>query len=909
MKWHLRSSPELPRLFTQMKAQEIRSSFLEFFAEKNHQIVSSASLLPQSPNLLFTNAGMNQFVPYFLGDQVAPYTKAADTQKCIRAGGKHNDLEDVGLDTYHHTFFEMLGNWSFGDYFKEDAIKWAWELLVDRWKFPANRLYATVYKPEEGDPADFDEEAHTFWCEIFQSVGLDPAIHVVTGGKKDNFWMMGETGPCGPCSELHLDLTPNGDSQGKLVNADSHLCIEIWNLVFIQFNADRNGSFSPLKSKHVDTGMGFERVAAVIQSTQNFTDFSKPASNYDTDVFSPIFSKIQDLSGKVYSSTLPEGGKPKNEQEQIDVAFRVIADHLRALSFSIADGILPGNNDRNYVLRRILRRAVKYGRTLGFAQPFFHKLAPVLIEQMGETFPELKERSSLIENTLKSEEVSFNKTLDRGIELFNRETKDLPTGSIVSGEFAFKLYDTFGFPVDLTDLMARESGLSVNHEEFEAQMEAQRKRARDAHKSVDILVSEDGDSSESTIFCGYELSNLTNFSATCTDVIESDGKSFLVSDKTPFYAEMGGQVGDTGTVVIGGSKFEIENVIKDSSGRFLHQIKKTDSAKDWTDSLVTYHVDLLRRKAIQQHHSATHVLHWALREVLGDHVRQAGSLVQPERLRFDFSHFEALSDDQLRTIEQISNERLLQNDDLISYEVPFSEKPDGVIAFFGEKYGEVVRVVDLGGWSQELCGGTHVRTGGEIGSIRLVSESAISAGTRRLEAVAGYAAYDWASNRLVRFNHLVRDFACNPEQLEDRIQQIQMANKELEKKLRSIEQKDQAGLAEQLIQSVIEKQGIKIIAKTVDGVHPNELRGLASQVNKRTDPSVVLLASENEQKCSMICICSEEAMAKGYKAGELIKELALQIGGKGGGKPDFAMGGGDAGKGVRDAIAKLSLMA
>ncbi|NBR22121.1 MAG: alanine--tRNA ligase, partial [Proteobacteria bacterium] len=378
-------------------------------------------------------------------------------------------------------------------------------------------------------------------------------------------------------------------------------------------------------------------------------------------------------------------GKPKNEQEQIDIAFRVIADHLRALSFSIADGILPGNNDRNYVLRRILRRAVKYGRTLGFTQPFFHKLAPVLIDQMGETFPELKERSSLIENTLKSEEVSFNKTLDRGIELFNRETKELPTGSVVSGEFAFKLYDTFGFPVDLTDLMARESGLSINHEEFESQMEAQRKRARDAHKSVDILVSENGDSSESTEFCGYESANLTNFSATCTDVIESEGKSFLVSDKTPFYAEMGGQVGDTGTIQVGGSELEVENVIKDSAGRFLHQIKNTQLEKDWTGSLVTFDVNLSRRKAIQQHHTATHILHWALRDVLGDHVRQAGSLVQPDRLRFDFSHFEALSEDQIKTIERISNERILQNDDLNSYEVPFSEKPDGVIAFFGEK--------------------------------------------------------------------------------------------------------------------------------------------------------------------------------------------------------------------------------
>jgi alanyl-tRNA synthetase len=373
-----------------MKSSEIRQSFLDFFAQKNHEIVSSAPLLPESPNLLFTNAGMNQFVPYFLGDQNAPYKRAADTQKCIRAGGKHNDLDDVGFDTYHHTFFEMLGNWSFGDYFKKEAIDWAWELLVSVWKFPPSRLYATVYKPEGNDPAEFDQEAHDAWSAIFTKAGLDPAVHVVNGGKKDNFWMMGETGPCGPCSELHLDLTPNGDSRGKLVNADSHLCIEIWNLVFIQFNADREGNFTPLADKHVDTGMGFERVAAVMQSTQGFTDFSKPTSNYDTDVFSPIFEKIEELSGEKYLSTLPAANQTPSSQEEIDVSFRVIGDHLRAICFSIADGILPGNTDRNYVLRRILRRGVRYGRNLGFKDPFFHHLAPVLIEQMGPFFPNLR---------------------------------------------------------------------------------------------------------------------------------------------------------------------------------------------------------------------------------------------------------------------------------------------------------------------------------------------------------------------------------------------------------------------------------------------------------------------------------------------------------------------------------------
>ena len=891
-----------------MKSSEIRQSFLNFFAEKSHEVVSSASLLPESPNLLFTNAGMNQFVPYFLGDHKAPYPRAADTQKCIRAGGKHNDLEDVGMDTYHHTFFEMLGNWSFGDYFKKEAIEWAWELLVKVWKFPPERLYATVYQPEKGDPADFDQEAHQIWSKIFQSAGLDPSMHVVTGGKKDNFWMMGETGPCGPCSELHLDLTPEGNSLGKLVNADSHLCIEIWNLVFIQFNADKDGNFSPLSSRHVDTGMGFERVAAVMQATKNFTDFSKPASNYDTDVFSPLFDQLEKISGKSYCGTLPEGNTPQNVQEEIDVAFRVIADHLRALSFSIADGILPGNSDRNYVLRRILRRAVRYGRTLGLADPFFYKLAPVLIEQMGSIFPELEERSDLIQKTLRSEEESFNKTLDRGIDLFNREIEGMPKESQLSGNFAFKLYDTFGFPLDLTDLMARENGLSIDHEGFQKEMNEQRNRARQAHKSVDIVISKESENLDATVFTGYDIANLKNFNATCTDWIEVDGKAFLVVDKSPFYAEMGGQVGDSGTFTFKEETIDILNVVKDASGRFLHQVKRAPQIEACIHLPVTLEVDLERRLAIQRHHTATHILHWALREVLGDHIRQAGSLVQSDRLRFDFSHFESVSSGQLQTIERLANERLLLNDELKSYEIPFSEKPDGVIAFFGDKYGEFVRVVDLGGWSQELCGGTHVRSGGEVGSIRLLSESAISAGTRRMEAVAGMAAFEWTGECLNAYHQVLKNLSCQPHELLKRIDQIQLKTKELEKKLRSIQQKDQAGVAHKLVQSATVKEGIKVVAQVVENFSANDLRGLAAHVNKLCDPSVVLLASELGEKCAMVCICSPLAIEHGHQAGKYLSELAGKIGGKGGGKPDFAMGGAAAGKGLDQALSNHSLL-
>ena len=888
-----------------MKAHEIRQSFLDFFAAKEHQVVNSASLLPESPNLLFTNAGMNQFVPYFLGDQKAPYSRATDTQKCIRAGGKHNDLEDVGFDTYHHTFFEMLGNWSFGDYFKKEAIEWSWELLTQVWKFPANRLYATVYKPGEGDPADFDQEAYDLWAAIFEKAGLDPKIHVVTGGKKDNFWMMGETGPCGPCSELHIDLTPNGDTLGKLVNADSHLCIEIWNLVFIQFNADREGNFSPLSAQHVDTGMGFERVAAVMQTTQGFTDFSKPVSNYDTDVFSPIFHKIEELSGKSYTSTLPDS-PTLTEQEEIDVAFRVIGDHLRALTFSIADGILPGNNDRNYVLRRILRRAIRYGRTLGFSKPFFFQLAPTLIEQMKDTFPELEERKELISKTLKSEEESFNKTLDRGIDLFSREVEKMGENKTLSGEFVFKLYDTFGFPLDLTQLMARERGLSVDEDGFSKEMETQKKRARAAHKSVDILVSESGEEGEATEFVGFDRENLTSFSTRCLEAIQSEKTTCLIFEKTPFYAEMGGQVGDYGTVQIAEHSLTISNVLKDSSGRFLHQVENFPASLIATNLEAVLSVETERRLAIQRHHTATHILHWALRKTLGDHVRQAGSSVDASRLRFDFSHFEAVTPEQLIAIENLANEKLLLNEPVLAYEIPFSEKPDDVVAFFGDKYGETVRVVDVGGWSKELCGGTHVQAVGEIGYLKITSESAIASGTRRLEAVAGASAHQFADERISQINQLSQHLACKPGEIIERISLLQTKSKELDKKIRSLEQKGQAGVADQLIESAVESNGIKLIKQAVPNLAPNDLRSLAAQVNKRAAPSVVLLASEANGKCGLICVCSPEAIEAGHQAGKYLSELAGKLGGKGGGKPDFAMGGAPAGNDLKGALAGIS---
>src|SRR5690242_20439317 len=488
-----------------MTSAQIRQSFFDFFGEKKHTVVPSSSLLPDSPNLLFTNAGMNQFVPIFLGQQKPKWNppRVVDTQKCIRAGGKHNDLEDVGLDTYHHTFFEMLGNWSFGDYFKKEAIEWAWELVVERWKFPAQRLYATVYRPGPGDPSEFDQEAYDHWARMFREADLDPKIHVGGFGKADNFWMMGDTGPCGPCSELHVDLTPDGDTRGGLVNQNDPRCIEIWNLVFIQFNANPGGTFAPLPQRNVDTGMGFERVTAIIQGTKNLTDFSGTVSNYETDVFRPIFDQIEKLSGKKYTSTLPSGQSAiPDPQFAIDIAFRVVADHIRALSFAIADGIMPSNEGRGYVLRRILRRAVRYGRTLGFHEPFFFKLVDVLAKTMGNVFPELREKQKHVEETIKREEESFNKTLDKGIELFEREVA--ASKQEISAAFAFRLYDEQGFPLDLTELMARERGLTVDVAGFERLMDEQRDRARKAQKKETIEVSSDQMPWAPTKFIGYE---------------------------------------------------------------------------------------------------------------------------------------------------------------------------------------------------------------------------------------------------------------------------------------------------------------------------------------------------------------------------------------------------------------------
>ncbi|MFM7556121.1 MAG: alanine--tRNA ligase, partial [Verrucomicrobiota bacterium] len=593
-----------------MTSAQIRQSFLDFFRSKQHTIVPSSSLMPDSPNLLFTNAGMNQFVPIFLGERKADVskwagsipsldTRAADTQKCIRAGGKHNDLDDVGLDTYHHTFFEMLGNWSFGDYFKKDAIDWAWELVIEVWKFPPQRVYATIYQPNaaKNDPAERDQEAWELWAAKFRSVGLDPQVHIVNGGKKDNFWMMGETGPCGPCTEIHVDLrpgpretSPEEQAEGAtLVNGSDARCIEIWNNVFIQYNANPDGTFTPLPAQHVDTGMGFERVTSIIQGTRGLTDFrNAKISNYETDIFRPIFDEIEQLSGRKYTSTLPRAGSTGDtEQEKVDVAFRVIADHIRTLSFAIADGIQPGNSDRNYVLRRILRRAVRYGRALGFREPFFFKLVDVLARTMGDVFPEIRARKAQVQDVLRLEEEAFNRTLDRGIELFEKEASQAGLAQI-SGAFAFRLYDEQGFPLDLTELMARERGLSVDRAGFEALMEEQRARARASQKKQVIELSQI-ETKSATRFLGYDH---LETGATVLEVVGLKDRTAVILDRSPCYAEMGGQVGDTAAISLGGRQWRVTDTQK-SGQTWLHFLDGEDAPE--TGATVEVSVDRARR--------------------------------------------------------------------------------------------------------------------------------------------------------------------------------------------------------------------------------------------------------------------------------------------------------------------------
>jgi alanyl-tRNA synthetase len=889
-----------------MTSAQIRQSFLDFFASHGHTITPSSSLMPDSPGLLFTNAGMNQFVPIFLGDRapdvskwagVRPSkdTRAADTQKCIRAGGKHNDLEDVGYDTYHHTMFEMLGNWSFGDYFKKESINWGWELITKIWGIPPKRLFATVYSPDKSknDPSEFDQEAYDIWAAIFLAAGLDPAIHIVNGNKKDNFWMMGDTGPCGPCSEIHFNLLPDDDEAAgrKLVNASSPRCIEIWNHVFIQFNANADGTFASLAAKHVDTGMGFERVAGIHATTGGFKHFDKDPSNYAADVFAPLFAKITALSGKTYTATVPTKREGLTEQENIDIAFRVLADHARCVSCAIADGILPANEGRNYVIRRILRRGILYGKKLGLQVGFFEQLVAPVVESLGSVFPELKQQQNIIQRVIRAEEESFGRTLDKGLAMFEFASELNRGKAVFPGAQAFSLYDTYGFPLDMTQLLATERGLTVDTVGFEAEMEKQRERGRASQKKEIVVASTEVTDLQPTTFLGYEH---TASPATLIEIVKADKDTFLVFDQTPFYAEMGGQTGDTGEALIAGQLVPITDCVKDKAGRHLHKVDGSalSSQPSALNSSATLSVNLARRRAINRHHSAAHLIHWALRKVLGTHVRQAGTSKTADRMRFDFSHFEAVTHAQLLEVESLVNGKVIDNAKVETYETEFDQKPEGTLAFFGDKYGKFVRVVDIGGYSRELCGGTHVATTGEIGLIKIVAEMAIAAGTRRIEAVAGQPAFDLVVTREAALSAIGAHLGGGTSDVVKKLEALLAQQKETEKQLKVFQQKALAGLADELAAKATVRDGLKFVSAVVPASDQEALRSLGSQVLAKLGEGVVQLGAALGDKASLVAFCSPAAIKAGHQAGKIIQTISAQIGGKGGGKPDFAMGGG-----------------
>ncbi len=933
-----------------MTSREIRQSFLDFFEEKEHSIVPSASLMPTSPNLLFTNAGMNQFIPYFLGTEAAPYDppRAADTQKCIRAGGKHNDLEDVGYDTYHHTLFEMLGNWSFGNYFKAEAIAWAWELLTERWGLPAERLYATVYAPGEGDPSEFDREAYDLWAAIFEKAGLDPAVHIVNGNRKDNFWMMGETGPCGPCSEIHIDLTPAGDTRGRLVNGDDARCIEIWNLVFIQFNANEDGTFRPLPACHVDTGMGFERACAVIQGTKGFTDFSRLASNYDTDVFTPIFAKLSELTGRTYTSSVPEGGRRHSltEQEQIDIAFRVVGDHIRTVSFAIADGIEPGNGGRNYVIRNILRRAVRFGRILGFdaGNPFLHRLVPVLVDEFGEVFPELVARREKITAVLRAEEEQFNRTLDRGLKLFDDAAAKVAEGANFPAETVVKLWETYGFPTDLTQLLLDERSLTTDGDEVVRLVEAHKSTGAEGRSSA-VIEAVAIATEVKTEFVGYDQDETD---AVVQEWIENESGVFAIVDRSPFYIEKGGQQGDTGTLRAGDETIPVLAVLGVGEAAVLQLGKRPDK----NTSNVTLAVDTTRRRGIERHHTATHLFHRALHEIVDPDATQQGSLVAPDRLRFDFNS-SALDPEKLNRIEAEVNRCIFSNDAVTVSEVPHSEVRDNprVMQFFGDKYGENVRVVQIGGgkgafdgYSMELCGGTHVATTGDIGFFKIKSEGAVAAGIRRVEAVCGEAAADLiageaaavhadfsdAAEKLAAANTKLKELGKSYAELEnvDNLHaaitdslasgDLSAANLHLKQfeahrdtiraaavQAEKAVKKASAGAAADIASRWCEETFAGYEGETWAGLLPGDSSALLQEamnaVKARHFRGAVAMAVIADGSVHFGVIVHPDLTTR-FRAGEIVRESLAVAGGKGGGKPEMARGAAPGGANEAAAI-------
>ena len=854
-----------------MVSNDIRKKFLNFFQKKQHEIVPSAPMvIKNDPTLMFTNAGMNQFKDYFLGHKNPPSKRIADTQKCLRVSGKHNDLEEVGLDTYHHTMFEMLGNWSFGDYFKPEAIAWAWELLTKEYKLDPQRLYITYFGGDKEDGLDEDRDAYNHWTDHV------PEDRILPFGKKDNFWEMGDTGPCGPCSEIHYDLRAKEDRKkvpaGDLVNQDHPQVIEIWNLVFIQFNRKASGELESLPENHVDTGMGFERLVRAIQEKE---------SNYDTDLFQPLLQEVSSMSGVEYG-----------KDESTDVAMRVIVDHLRALVFAIGDGEIPSNNKAGYVIRRILRRAVRYGYTfLEFKEPFMYKLVPLMTQKMGEVFPEIVQQQDFIVKVIQEEEAAFLRTLSNGLQRFQKYLESSEKGNQVAGDFAFELYDTYGFPLDLTELIAREHQLTVDTVGFAKEMEVQKNRSRQA-QSKDAGDWEQVASGEESAFLGYETTNAEAQLLKYRQVTTKDKTHYqLVLDKTPFYAESGGQVGDTGLLIAGDQKIKVWDTKKEND-LIVHM---TDSLPDPLDAAFEAKVDAARRRAIEYNHSATHLLHAALREVLGDHVQQRGSLVSPEILRFDFSHFGKVEEEELQNIEQLVNEKIRENIPReVKEDVPLEQaKEMGAMALFGEKYGNTVRVVSFDPqYSIELCGGTHVQATGNIGQFKIISEASVASGIRRIEALTGATAERHIQQKLSTLQD-ISELLKHPKDMQRAIETLIKEKSSYQKQLEQLQQAQTQQVKQRLLTEVKAVGEVNSLITKLQLPHSDALKSLSFELRNQIDNVVAVLAADIQGKPQIAVVIADQLVKdRQWHAGNLVKELAPLIKGGGGGQPFFATAGG-----------------
>ncbi|MBB1453613.1 alanine--tRNA ligase [Pseudoalteromonas sp. SG43-5] len=856
-----------------MTTAQIRQQFLDFFASKQHQIVPSSSLIPgNDATLLFNNAGMVQFKDVFLGAESRPYTRATSSQRCVRAGGKHNDLENVGYTARHHTFFEMLGNFSFGDYFKQDAIKFAWEFLTEVVKLPQEKLLVTIYHD--------DEEAFEYWSK---DIGLseDRIIRIATS---DNFWSMGDTGPCGPCSEIFYDHGEHiwGGPPGT-PEEDGDRFIEIWNLVFMQYNRQSDGTMLPLPKQSVDTGMGLERISAILQGVH---------SNYEIDLFQGLIAAAASVT---------------NAQDMDDKSLRVVADHIRSCAFLISDGVMPSNEGRGYVLRRIIRRAVRHGNKLGAQGSFFYKLVAALIEQMGQAYPELAKQQEIIEKVLRIEEEQFGKTLERGLAILEESLSDLK-GDIIPGDLVFKLYDTYGFPADLTADVARERQMTIDHQGFEECMAVQRKTAQQAGK-FGADYNEQLKSEKLTEFKGYDS---THHSATVVEIfaggeavqlLEDGQQGIVVLDRTPFYAESGGQTGDTGTITVAGGEFNVTNTTKLGSA-FAHH--GTVQGRIGVNDKVDATIDDARRDSIKKNHTATHILHEALRQLLGDHVGQKGSLVQPDRLRFDFSHFEAVTKDELREIERVVNDEIRRNFALNTELMAIDDaKAKGAMALFGEKYDDEVRVVTIGDYSIELCGGTHVERAGDIGLFKIVSESGIAAGVRRIEAVTGADAVAYVSEQEQQLHDVAALVKGDSASVLEKVTALLEKSKGLEKQIAQLNDKLASAAGASLLDSIVEINGVKLLVANVEGTESKALRGMVDDLKNKIGSGVIALGVASGDKVSLIAGVTKDLTGK-VKAGELVNHMAGQVGGKGGGRPDMAQAGGSEPQNLAAALDSVT---